>query len=101
MNKNKLKKIKRKIRSLRAGAANIQEHELVSIAKKLERRRFDTGKHPTYISDPFPDLRPISIPSHRKFLAPTAQNILDDLENDVRRWQDELNKVPNPPNANE
>jgi len=61
------------------------------VAAKLGRKRSKRGKEPTYISEPFPDLRPLSIPSHssgvKRF---TAQGILDQLDEDVVRWQNEL-----------
>jgi len=90
MTKKKLKKLKRKIRSLRRGRGNIHEHDLVSLAKQFGRRLFNTGKHPTYVSDAFPDLRPLSIPSHGTLIPATAESILDQLEEDSLRWKERL-----------
>jgi len=39
----------------------------------------------------FPDLRPLSIPHHSKEVKRfTAESILDQLEMDVHRWEEEL-----------
>jgi len=93
MNRKKLKKLKRKIQSLRAGSANIHTVDLVSLAKKLGRRLHDRGKHLTYVSDPFPNLRPLPIPSHPGALNPyTAENVLSQLEEDWLRWREVLGK---------
>ncbi len=65
---------------------------MVGLAQKLGRRPCNRGKHPTYISDDFRDLRPISIPSHAGgFLKRgTILSILDDLHEDISRWQEYL-----------
>lgn len=43
------------------------------------------------MSEPFPDLRPISIPSHPGTLKRfTAASILDQLDEDVFRWEETL-----------
>jgi|Deesub1362A_J573_1020465.scaffolds.fasta_scaffold09066_4 hypothetical protein len=91
MNKKRLSKIKRKMDDLRARSAGIRSRELVSIAISLGRRRSKRGKEPTYVSEPFPHLRPLSIPSHSKPLKRfTASSILDQLEEDVAEWEDAL-----------
>jgi hypothetical protein len=84
MDKKKLKKISREIRSLRAGSANVRRRQLVSVAKKLGRVKDNRGKEPTFISTVFPNLRPITIPSHPGALKRfTVESILDQLEEDV------------------
>ena len=95
MNKKKLKKLKVEIRSLRAGSANIRDRQLIKLAKKLGRRLdADRGKHPQYVSDVFPRLRPVSIPSHPTALNPfIAQSILDQLDEDYLCWYERLNKT--------
>jgi transposase len=91
MDKKRLKRLRRLLDSLRTKPANIRRRELVSLAKKLGRRRFDRGKEPTYVSDPFPDARPVTIPSHPGALKRfTASNILDQLEGDLSRWEEAL-----------
>lgn len=93
MNKKKLKKIQGKIRSLRAGSGNIRLHQITEVAGKLGRKPKDRGKHLTYESEQFPDLRPLPVPSHPVALNPiTAENILDQLDEDCLRWEEYLNK---------
>lgn len=84
VNKRKLQKIKKKLQNLRLGPNNIRSGELVSLAKSLERKLFDRGKEPTYVSVLLPKSRPISIPNHPGTMAKgTALNILDQLERDI------------------
>ena len=91
MTKTRLNRLKRKIANLRARSAGIRTRELVSVANGLGRRSAQRGKEPTYVSDQFPNLRPISIPSHSKPLKRfTAMSILDRLEDDVAAWEEVL-----------
>jgi hypothetical protein len=102
MTKKKLNRIRRKLDVLRAGAAGLRSHQLVQIAKSLGRRRSNRGKEPTYVSDPFPDLRPVSIPSHRGTLNRfTASSILDQLDEDVFRWEEEFEQEESEAVSNE
>jgi hypothetical protein len=96
MNKRRLKKLVQEMRSLRNRAGSITERDLIGIAKKLGRTKFKRGDHPTYISIPFHDLKPVTIPSHRTMNRHTALAILDDLDNDVFRWREELRKSNDP-----
>ena len=90
MDKKKLTRLQQKHCSLYAKIGNIRERDLVGLAKKLGRRRSKGGKHPTYVSDHFPNARPITIPSHRTLKVATARSILDDLDGDIFRWQQYL-----------
>ena len=91
MNKKKLNRIQRHMRALRSKSASLRKNDLVGVAKALGRSRFNRGKEPTYVSTPFPDLRPVSIPSHPGTLKRfTALGILDQLEDDVLRWEETL-----------
>ena len=84
VNKRKLQKIKKKLQKLRLGPNNIRSVELANLAKSLERKLFDRGKEPTYVSVLLPESRPISIPNHPGTMAKgTALNILDQLERDI------------------
>lgn len=89
MTKRKLAKLRRELESLRAGRYNLRYCELVRFAETLGRR-FDPsrGKEPTYVSTPFPQLRPLSIPGHRNANPYTAGSILDSLEQDINHWED-------------
>ena len=85
----KLKKLTKKIRSLRRQAGSVRDRELANIAKSLGRKKVKTDGHPQYISE----LRPgrITIPSHSKPLKDgTTHAILDELEADVFYWKDLL-----------
>ncbi len=97
MNKKKLKKLVRRVRSLRQASANLSFSKLSSLAAKFERKRSDRGKEPTFVSTVFSDLRPITIPGHpgaiNRF---TAEGILDQFDEDVIHWQNYLNKKPKP-----
>lgn len=102
MDKKKLKKIIEKIRSLRAGSANVHRRELISVAQKMGRKEFNRGKEPTFISTVFPELRPITIPSHPGSMPiGTVKNILIQFEDDVFRWQQEFDKTKDITTTNE
>ncbi len=102
MKENKLKKIEQNIRSLRNRSGNLRASELEAIAKRLGRERSKRGKEPTYVSLDFPDLRPVSIPSHSTGLKRfTAESILDQLDEDVFRWREELDNTSNTINTDE
>ena len=91
MTKVALARLKRRMESLRGKAANIRTRELVGLAQALGRRRVDRGSEPTYVSDPFPTLRPATIPSHSKPLKKyTALSVLNQLEEDVSAWDEAL-----------
>jgi hypothetical protein len=58
------------------------------LAEALGRRRADRGSEPTFVSDAFPGLRPLTIPSHSKPLKRfTALSVLDQLEEDIAEWE--------------
>lgn len=103
MNKKTLKNVERRIRSLHAGSGNVRRRQLVSLAKTLGRKESNRGKEPTYISTVFPDMRPVSIPSHPGALPRfTVESILDQLDgDDVVRWQQALEHNPHESIANE
>jgi hypothetical protein len=85
MNKKKLRRLKRRLATLRQRIGNIKSSELQRLAQALGRYH-DTsrGKEPTFVSQLLHHSRPISIPNHpgslKKF---TAGNILDKLEEDI------------------
>ncbi len=93
MNKRKLRRLRKELRALRAKIGNLRSRDLASFARKVGRRRSHTRTNePTYVSDAFRDARPISIPSHPGNLKRgTADNILDDLEGDLSRWEEYIN----------
>ncbi len=84
MNKEKVRKLKKRLKRLRGRVANIRSQELISFAEALGRERTARGKEPTFVSRVLPYSRPISIPDHpgslKKF---TAGNILDAFEQDI------------------
>lgn len=91
MNPRKLNKIKQKIDGFR-NRGGVKSSELESLAKRLGRDKSDRGKEPTWVNKQFPYLRPLSIPHHgssdlHKF---TARGILDQLEEDIEKWEEVL-----------
>ena len=83
MDKKKLKKIKLVLKALRSRPNNIRSKELIKLAKSLGRRLTDRGSEPNYISDLLPRKHPISIPNHGIMKRFTAENILDQLDEDI------------------
>jgi hypothetical protein len=91
MNKKKLAKLRRELKQLRAGKHNLKMSDLPRFAAKVGRRPDPKrGKEPTYISHAFPELSPLSIPSHRVVKAYTAEAIMDILEADLDKWESRL-----------
>jgi hypothetical protein len=90
MDSKKLNTLKRRHVALRNGA-DIARRALVSLAKSLGRKPSPRGKEPTYVSEFFA-LRPLSIPSHRIIKEYTAKSILDQLEEDIFQWEEDLKK---------
>jgi hypothetical protein len=91
MNKQRLDKLRQEIEGLRR-RGGIKPAELESLAKGLGRIRSKRGKEPNWVSVPFPELYPVSIPHHGsqdlgKF---TARAIIDRLELDLERWAEEI-----------
>jgi hypothetical protein len=86
----KIRKLRSEIEALR-NRGWVKTAELEALARRLGRRRAKRGKEPTWISDEFPDRRPVSIPSHpgdvNRF---TARSILDQLEGDLDRYEELL-----------
>jgi len=67
--------------------------ELIGLARKLGRIKFNRGKEPTWISVPFPHLRPVSIPHHKGDMSPGTRNsILDSLEYDLTEHEEKLDQ---------
>lgn len=91
MNREKLRRIKKAIAQLRNNVANIRPYELEHLASSLGREKHKRGKEPTWISDQLSGARPVSIPGHSGSLNRfTAGNIVDQLEQDVFMFEEEL-----------
>jgi hypothetical protein len=89
MTLKKLRKLLKRIAQLRG--SSVKPRKLESLAKALGRTRAKRGSEPTWVSTPFPDLRPLSIPHHSKEVNRfTAESILDQLEGDADAWQQQL-----------
>ena len=86
----KLAKLRRRIESLRGSPRKARELE--SVARALGRKLVRPGSEPTWISQEFPELRPVSIPHHSRDVKRfTSESILDHLEaNDVLAWERRL-----------
>jgi len=92
MTRTKLEKIKLWIARCRRKPNN--HRELEAILLKLERKRVKRGKEPTYESVAFPDANMITVPDHpgRDIRPGTAANILNQCEEDVFRFQEQLDE---------
>ena len=92
MDEKKLAKIERMIAECRKKSNRHRDLEHIVVA--LERRRVKRGKEPTYESVAFPAANMITIPDHgTKSIRPgTLKNILNQLEEDVWRFKDALEK---------
>lgn len=93
MDRKKLRRIKQTLKNLRSRPNNIRSKELRNFAKQLGRRRFNRGHEPNFLSDLLPKSRPISIPDHPGSMARfTAENILDQLEQDIFELEEMLGR---------
>lgn len=96
MNTRKLNKIRQEIASARKRANT--HRDLERIARSLGRHRLTgvsaRGKEPTYASTIFLKANMITIPNHgNKTFGPRTQSIiLDQLEEDVDRWEEKLTR---------
>jgi len=92
MNLKKLSRLKRRFRDLWSAPANIKRVKLKNLAEALGLRPEKRGKEPTYVSDDFPYLTPLSIPSHREINKFTAKDILGQLEVYFSAWEERLSQ---------
>lgn len=92
MNATKLARIKGWIEDCREKSKNLRHSDLERIAHALGRVRVKRGKEPTYKSTEFPRANVITIPSHagKTLRLGTAESILDQLEEDVFRFEQRL-----------
>lgn len=88
--RRKLRRLQKRIGVLRGSPRKAKELE--TLAKAFGRKRAKRGKEPTWVSQTFPHLRPLSIPRHPGDLKRwTTESILDHLERfDVAAWQENL-----------
>ncbi len=93
MDEKKLAKIKREIDSARQGAGNLRHRDLAKIAKMLGRvRSKDRTNEPTFVSTLL-TTNVITIPDHARGLNKfTALNILNQLEEDVFKFEQEIER---------
>jgi hypothetical protein len=91
MDSKKLQKIRDTMGQLRQ-RRGIKSGELESLARMLGRVLGNRGKEPTWVSVNFPGLRPLSIPRHGKkeLNRFTASNILDQLEYDLDKFEENV-----------
>lgn len=88
MNREKLDKLRKRIEEFRK-KGGIGSSELESLARAFGRVSSKRGKHQTWVNQIFPDLRPLSIPHHgsKDLNRITANNILDQLELDIEKFE--------------
>ena len=93
MNRQKLDKLRKRVEELRQ-KGGIGSSELESLAEALGRVRSKRGKHLTWINKAIPDLPPLSIPRHgsKDLNRITANIILDQLEQDIERFEECIGK---------
>ncbi len=84
MNKNTLRRLRRKLDKLRSGVANLSSADLIGLADSLGRKCRKGGSERNFVSIYFPSKPPFGIPCHgKKINKYTAGGILDDLEGDL------------------
>lgn len=90
MNRKRLEKLRGVLERLRRGA-DIPRKELEGLSSKAGRRRRSqqTGEQ-RWESERFPDLMPLSIPKSTPVKTYTARSVLDQLEEDLDRWDEIL-----------
>ncbi len=93
MNKKRLKAIRGELEALRGQKHQVRSAPLERIAKRLGRTPSKRGKEPNFVSDK-PGWTPLSIPNRkgRTLSAGTATSIINALEEDVTRLEEELEK---------
>jgi hypothetical protein len=92
MTPRKLQKLKLQLASLRRSQAKARDLE--SLASKLGRKKVKRGSEPTWESQVFTHLYPLSIPHHGGKDIPigTRRSIIDHLQEDVFAWEARLNE---------
>jgi hypothetical protein len=90
MDTKKFRKLVRELEDLRRTSPKALAIE--RLAKKLGRVKVNRGKEPTWVSEAFPALRPLSIPRHGgKDLSPGVKNtVLAQLEGDLFAWEAQI-----------
>ena len=90
MDRKKLRKLRLELVRLRLSPQKASALE--SLAGKLGRKLIKRGKEPTWESQDFDHLWPLSIPHHGgRDLAPgTKKSILNQLEDDIIAWEEVL-----------
>jgi hypothetical protein len=96
MDRRKLERLRRQLRALRRSQPKARD--LASLAAQLGRKIANRGKEPTYESENFPHLRPLSIPHHKGRDLPTGtkNSILNQLEEDLDAWDEVLSREEHP-----
>src|SRR5438477_13179484 len=92
MDSRKLGKIRREINAARRRANRHRERIVRSLGRERLKGASARGKEPTYESTAFPKANMITIPDHGgRTLGPGTQaKILDQIEEDVDRWEAKL-----------
>jgi predicted RNA binding protein YcfA (HicA-like mRNA interferase family) len=90
MTRRKLAALKREVSACRN--TQVKAKTLISLARRLGRKKENRGKEPTYVSLKFPDLPPLAIPAHggKDLRLGTMRSIVSSLEDDIARWKEEL-----------
>jgi hypothetical protein len=99
MDPKKVRKLREELESLRR-RGGVKSGELESLAARLGRRRAVRGSEPNWVNDLSRSSRPVSIPHHgnsdlNRF---TARGILNQLEEDLEKYEELLSQRQNPTN---
>jgi hypothetical protein len=92
MDRKRLEKLRLELASLRRSQPKAKD--LGALAGRLGRRLENRAKHPIYVSDSFPHLRPLPIPNHKGRDLPngTKNSILNQPEDDLHAWNEYLSQ---------
>lgn len=101
MDRRKLDKLERQLKSMQASPYGVRADDLVSLAKKLGRAKVNRGKEPTYERAPLMPggvVFPLTIPGHTGDLAVgTVKSIVNTLQDDIDEYRQWLDLAPDGP----
>ncbi len=88
MKPSKISELRAEFEKLRR-RGGVKPREIEALAEALGRFRHPRGKEPTWVSAKFPELFPVSIPHHDELNRYTKNSILNQLEADLERLEEE------------
>jgi hypothetical protein len=90
MNRTKLNKLRAQLDKMRR--EQLKAADLERLANKLGRKKVVRGKEPTWESEFFRELRPLTIPHHgaKDLSIGVKRSVLNALEDDLLAWEAKL-----------